>query len=129
MDATLAPPAPPLARAALRRRARRWLPAVLLLGLSSGLAALFVLPLLWSMLTSFMTPAEASSSPPTYWPSRLTLDNYRQVVSFGDGVLHYVWNSAAVAGLTVAATVVLATLAGYGFSRFPFPGRRALFVA
>src|SRR5512141_3080734 len=107
MDATLEPSALPLARSAPRRRARRWIPKVLLLGLSSGLAALFVLPLLWSMLTSFMTPSEASSSPPTYWPSRLTLDNYRQVVSFGDGVLHYVWNSTAVAAGTVAATVVL----------------------
>jgi multiple sugar transport system permease protein len=129
MDATFTAPPLPLARAAARRRARRWLPGVLLLGLSCGLAALFVFPLLFSLLTSFMTPAEASSSPPTYWPSRLTLDNYRQVVSFGDGVLHYVWNSAAVAALTVGATVVLSTLAGYGFSRFQFPGRRVIFVA
>lgn len=130
MDATLAAALRGLARpAAGRRRARRWLPGVLLLGLSAGLAALFVFPVLWSIVTSLMTPAEASSSPPTYWPSRLTLDSYRQIVSFGDGVLHYVWNSAAVAALTVGATVVLATLAGYGFSRFRFPGRSAIFVA
>lgn len=129
MDAPLTRATVPLDSTAPRRRARRWLPAVLLLGLSTGLAALFVFPLLFSLLTSFMTPSEASSSPPTYWPSRLTLDNYRQVIAFGDGVLHYVWNSTAVAALTVVATVVLATLAGYGFSRFHFPGRRVVFVA
>lgn len=129
MDATLAPSLGVARSTAGRRRARRWLPGVLLLGLSAGLAALFVFPVLWSMVTSLMIPAEASSSPPTYWPSRLTLDSYRQIVSFGDGVLHYVWNSAAVAALTVGATVVLATLAGYGFSRFRFPGRNAIFVA
>jgi multiple sugar transport system permease protein len=112
-----------------RRRARRWIPSVLLLGISIGLASLFVFPLLWSLLTSLMTPVEASSSPPTYWPSRLTLDNYRRVFSMGDGMLRYVWNSAAVAAVTVGATVVLATLAGYGFSRFRFPGRNAIFVA
>lgn len=110
------------------RPARRWAAPVLLLGLSSGLAALFVAPLLWSLLTSLMTPAEASSSPPTYWPSRLTLDGYRRVFSVGEGILHYAGNSAAVAALTVGATVVLATLAGYGFARFRFPGRDVVFV-
>jgi multiple sugar transport system permease protein len=99
------------------------------MGFSAGLAALFVFPLLWSALTSLMTAVEASSSPPTYWPSRLSLENHRKVFTFGDGVLHYVWNSTAVAALTVSWTVVLATLAGYGFSRFRFPGRNAIFVA
>jgi multiple sugar transport system permease protein len=114
------------ARAARRRRS--WLPGVLFYGVGAGLAALFVLPILWSVLTSLMPAAEASSSPPTYWPSRLTLDNYARLASYGDGILHYVWNSAAVAALTVSWTAILSTLAGYGFSRFRFPGRDVLFM-
>jgi multiple sugar transport system permease protein len=95
---------------------------------AAGLAGLFVLPVLWSLLTSLMPAAEASSSPPTYWPSRLTLENYVRLANTGDGILHYVWNSSAVAALTVSWTVILSTLAGYGFSRFRFPGRSLLFV-
>jgi multiple sugar transport system permease protein len=116
------------ARAAGRPRPRRWLPSVLFYGVGAGLAALFVFPVLWSLFTSLMPAAEASTSPPTYWPSRLTLENYLRLASYGDGILHYVWNSTAVAALTVSWTVVLATLAGYGFSRFHFPGRNVLFV-
>ncbi len=116
------------ARASGRARSRRWLPSVLFYGVGAGLTALFVFPILWSLLTSLMPSAEASSSPPTYWPSRLTLENYVRLARTGDGILHYLWNSTAVAALTVSWTVVLATLAGYGFSRFRFPGRNALFV-
>jgi len=116
-----------LGRAASRPR-KRWLPSVLFYGVAAGLAGLFVLPVLWSLLTSLMPAAEASSSPPTYWPSRLTLENYVRLANTGDGILHYVWNSSAVAALTVSWTVILSTLAGYGFSRFRFPGRSLLFV-
>jgi multiple sugar transport system permease protein len=116
-----------LGRAAGRPRSR-WLPSVLFYGVAAGLAGLFVLPVLWSLLTSLMPAAEASSSPPTYWPSRLTLENYVRLANTGDGILHYVWNSSAVAALTVSWTVILSTLAGYGFSRFRFPGRSVLFV-
>jgi multiple sugar transport system permease protein len=116
-----------LGRAAGRPR-KRWLPSVLFYGVAAGLAGLFVLPVLWSLLTSLMPAAEASSSPPTYWPSRLTLENYVRLANTGDGILHYVWNSSAVAALTVSWTVILSTLAGYGFSRFRFPARSLLFV-
>ena len=128
MDATSGAGIPArLGRAASRPR-KRWLPSVLFYGVAAGLAGLFVLPVLWSLLTSLMPAAEASSSPPTYWPSRLTLENYVRLANTGDGILHYVWNSSAVAALTVSWTVILSTLAGYGFSRFRFPGRSLLFV-
>jgi multiple sugar transport system permease protein len=105
-----------------------WLPRLLLLGVSLGFLAMFLFPLAWSLLTSLMPAGESSTSPPTYLPSRLSLENYRSLLSYGEGIGHYVWNSGAVAALTVGLTVTLSTLAGYGFSRFTFPGRNAVFV-
>ena len=92
------------------------------------LAILFLLPILWSALNSIKPPPEAVAVPPTYLPSSFSLENYRKVIDYGHGLLQYLFNSAAVAVVKVIGTIVLSTLAGYGFSRFGFPFKNALFV-
>jgi arabinogalactan oligomer/maltooligosaccharide transport system permease protein len=60
----------------------------------------------------------------TPWPREVSFDNFRSVWTdqpFGRWVL----NSAVVAGATTVVGVFLASTAGYAFSRFRFPGRRA----
>jgi multiple sugar transport system permease protein len=47
---------------------------------------------------------------------------------YGAGILRYVYNSATVALITVFGTILLSTLAGYGFSRFRFPAKHLLFI-
>lgn len=92
------------------------------------LAILFLFPIFWSTMTSFKPPAEASAVPPTYLPSKITFDNYVKLNKYGVGIARYIFNSASVALITVAGTIFLSTLAGYGFSRFQFPAKNALFV-
>ena len=92
------------------------------------LAILFLFPVFWSTLTSVKPPAEASAVPPTYWPSTFTFDNYLKLNKYGAGILRYVYNSASVALITVFGTILLSTLAGYGFSRFHFPAKNVLFI-
>ena len=92
------------------------------------LAILFLAPIVWTMVTSIKPPAEASASPPTFLPSYLSWGNYQHLAVFGDGISIYTTNSAVVAIGTVLCTVMLSTLAGYGFSRFRFPGKDILFV-
>lgn len=93
------------------------------------LALLFLFPLAWSTLNSFKTPAEASSSPPTLWPSEWSTENYSELVSNGAGLAQYVSNSLVVAGVSVVLTIVIATLGGYGFARFRFRGKNVVFLA
>lgn len=91
------------------------------------LLVLFVFPLLWSALASLKSPAEASQAPPTYLPHTWSFANYQDL--FGaTGIGRNVVNSLVVALLTVAGTVVLSVLAGYGFARFTFRLRQTLFV-
>ncbi|MER3553045.1 MAG: carbohydrate ABC transporter permease [Meiothermus sp.] len=94
----------------------------------SLLALLFLFPIGWSFFTSIKPPAEANAAPPNLWPSGLSLENYLRLAGIGGGIWHYVGNSLTVALITVAGIVFLSTLAGYGFSRFYFPGKNVLFV-
>jgi len=93
------------------------------------LALVFLFPLIWTVIASFKPAAEGNVFPPTLWPSHISAENYQTLLNFGDGLWRYVGNSAAVAGITVAGAVLLSLLAGYGFSRFQFPGKNVVFVA
>jgi multiple sugar transport system permease protein len=68
------------------------------------------------------------ASPPTFLPSHLSLANYAKLAPYGAGIIRHLGNSALVSLICVAGTVVTGTVAGYGFSRFRFPGRNLLFV-
>ena len=93
------------------------------------LALLFLFPIVWSLLNSLKRPSEALAVPPTYLPTEIVFDNYTQLTAFGNyGVVGHVQNSAVVALITVVGSLVLSTLGGYGFARFNFPGKNALFI-
>lgn len=94
----------------------------------TALAAVFLLPLIWAMLTSIKPAAETTAVPPTLLPSRIALENYANLNSVGSGMLRYISNSVLVSAYTIGGTVLLSTLAGYGFARFDFWGKQALFV-
>ena len=93
------------------------------------LALLFLFPIGWSLLNSLKKPSEALAVPPTYLPTEIVFENYTQLTAFGNyGVVGHVENSAIVALITVVGSLVLSTLGGYGFARFNFPGKNALFI-
>jgi len=94
----------------------------------SILAAMFIFPIFWSALTSIKPPLEASASPSTYFPTHLDWSNFKKLDEYGMGLWRYVFNSTIVALLTVFGSILLSTLAGYGFSRFNFPGKTFLFI-
>ncbi len=109
----------------IRRHALLYLKYFLL----TVLAILFLFPIVWSLLNSLKKPSEALAVPPTYLPTEIVFENYTQLTAFGNyGVIGHVENSAIVALITVVGSLVLSTLGGYGFARFNFPGKNALFI-
>jgi multiple sugar transport system permease protein len=92
------------------------------------MAVLFLAPILAAVANSFKTPSEAAAVPPTYFPSRISFENYQVLVQYGQGLWRYLSNSAAAALITVVGALVLSLLGGYGFARFSFPGKGILFV-
>jgi len=97
--------------------------------LSAFLAALFLFPLLWALLNSLKTKSEANQQPPSWFPHSLSLDNYRNLATFDQGVTTYLINSIVVSVFTVVGSVVVCVLGGYGFARFTFRGKSLLFGA
>ncbi|TNB47618.1 carbohydrate ABC transporter permease [Martelella lutilitoris] len=92
-------------------------------------AALFLAPLVWVVLASFRTPAESTQPPIPPWPMEgFSISSYERLENFGQSVLHYSGNSLFVAVGTSALTIVVAILAGYGFSRYRFPLKGFAFV-
>jgi multiple sugar transport system permease protein len=87
-----------------------------------------VMPVVFSVLTSLKTTAEAASVPPTYLPHELSLDNYRRLWSYQAGLPIYLGNSVITAFLTIAFTLALTIPAGYALARFPIPGKEGIFV-
>ncbi|HEY8921663.1 MAG TPA: carbohydrate ABC transporter permease [Candidatus Limnocylindria bacterium] len=89
-------------------------------------AALFAIPFLWSVSTSFRTIAETVqgfSLLPHHW----TTIGYHEVFykyHFG----RYTMNSAIIAGAVTTSNLFLASLGGYAFARLRFPGRELLFM-
>jgi len=85
-----------------------------------------IFPFAWLLITSVETPAEALHFPPILVPHRLDFQNYPAALHaepFG----RFFINSAVVAVSTVAANLVLCSLAGYAFARYRFAGRGLLF--
>ena len=93
-----------------------------------ALCTVMLLPLLASVLQSVKPTEEAAEVPPTYVPHGFSLDAYRRLWNYQDGLPTYVINSLGTAGLTVLFTLVLTVLAGYGLARFPVPFKEPVFV-
>jgi multiple sugar transport system permease protein len=110
------------------KQAIRPLPRILFYIVCTIVAILFVFPLFWSAFTSFKSPADASASPANFLPSHFSFANYLHLANYGSGLGTYIFNSGSVALGTVFGTLLLSALAGYGFSRFSFPGKNVVFM-
>jgi multiple sugar transport system permease protein len=93
-----------------------------------ALAALIMLvPMLWVLIlslkdnTALMADTSSAFTPP--W----TLANYRNILGEGQ-VFTWLANSVIVSLAMTAGVLLLSSLAGYGFARLEFPGRKLLFV-
>jgi multiple sugar transport system permease protein len=113
----------PMAR---REPGRNW--RRLVFGLGLVVALLFVAPLIWTVVTSVKPPSEASQAPPSGLPSRIDWGNYETLTTYGEGIVTYLLNSVVVASITIVGTLLIGTLAGYGFSRFNFPLKNTAFI-
>lgn len=84
-----------------------------------------LLPFVWMLSTSLKTEAEAFRVPPTWIPIKSTLDAYVSMwtkKNFGI----YFFNSTIISLGTAILSTFFGALAGYGFSRFMFKGRKFL---
>ncbi|MDT7557460.1 MAG: multiple sugar transport system permease protein [Pseudonocardiales bacterium] len=86
------------------------------------LAVLFLIPFYLLVRNGLATDAEITAPGWTFLPHTLHWDNIGQL--FDDPTVpmaHALWNSTVIAVLTTGGTLLLASLAGYGLARIPYP--------
>jgi multiple sugar transport system permease protein len=93
-----------------------------------ALRAVMLAPLIVSVMASLKSTTEAAAIPPTYLTHELSLDSYRKLWSYQDGLPTHLFNSAATAGLAILFSLGLTIPAGYALARFPVPSKEYLFV-
>lgn len=94
----------------------------LILGL---FAVVFLFPIVFTLMTSFKSQTEVRTNPPSFFPQVWVTDGYQQVFR-SNLVKYYIPNSLVNSFSASVLTVLLASLAGYTFSRYRFRGSRVL---
>ncbi|MEV1121665.1 carbohydrate ABC transporter permease [Actinosynnema sp. NPDC049800] len=100
---------------------------VLLYAFLIALLAVFALPLLWALASSFKSRADIFSYPPTLLPDPAVPDNYRGLLQ-AQPFWSWFTISTVVAVISTAVAVLLCSLAGFAFAKYRFRGRQALFT-
>jgi len=91
----------------------------------------FFLPLWWLIVASTKNTGDLFNSPALWFadPSGL-VDNLGQLMTQDDGAFpRWVGNTVLYSVVSGVGATAIATLAGYAFAKFSFPGRRFLFAA
>jgi multiple sugar transport system permease protein len=89
----------------------------------------FLLPLFWLVVASTKSNADLFSTFGLWFANFNLFENIKAVLTFQNGVFIY-WaiNSAIYAVVSAVGASFLSTAAGYGFAKYDFPGKAALFA-
>ena len=87
---------------------------------------LTLLPLVWMVSVSLMSPGEASTYPPPLLPSQVTFANYRELFA-QTGMGRYLANSVVLTAAVTLASLLVNVAAGYAFAKLRFAGRDRIF--
>ncbi|RKD25958.1 hypothetical protein BEP19_03265 [Ammoniphilus oxalaticus] len=86
---------------------------------------LLIFPFLWMVSTSLKPSADVLSLTPVWIPRQVTIQPYLDVIG-NRSFRGYLFNSLGIATVSSVISAILASLAGYAFSRIPFRGREGL---
>lgn len=93
------------------------------------LAVVWLLPVIYTVTTSFKSVAEFTSNAFNFLPTKWVLDNYMTLIeaSASYPVLNWLGNSLIISTVFAVLSVCIVALAGFGYSRLNFKYRDTLF--
>jgi multiple sugar transport system permease protein len=97
---------------------------VLLAAFAGVALSIWVLPVIWGLLTSFKSERDVLAYPPV-WLFTPTLDNYRAVMFGSSSILPNLASSLVVSAGTTLLTMLFAVPAAYAMARLRYPAKRA----
>jgi multiple sugar transport system permease protein len=92
-----------------------------------ALSLAWLIPLFWVLGLSFKPNEELSYGLGTVFRWPYTVENYSDLLRSSQ-LGTWIVNSLIVSVIQTALVLVICSVAGYGFARLEFPGRRALFI-
>ena len=91
------------------------------------LSALFIAPFLWTLITAVKSDAELVAYPPVFWPETWHWENF--AIAWTKHPFNiFLQNSVIIVILSTIGQLFSSSLVAYGFARFRFPGRDAIFI-
>jgi multiple sugar transport system permease protein len=103
---------------------------VVVYALLIGVSLIFLMPLLWMIITSIKTKQEAYIFPPTIIPREFHLVNYSEAWDYtGMQFTRWTLNTVLISVTVLIGTLLTSSLCAYGFARIKFPGRDFWFLA
>ena len=87
-------------------------------GIAWSIGLIIFFPILWTILTSFKTEAQAISDPPVFLFFNWTLENYA-VVQERSNYTRFLWNSIFIAGGSTVLGVMIAVPAAWSMAFVP----------
>ena len=90
------------------------------------LSAVFLMPIVWVIFSTFKPAGELFTWPPTLLGRNPSLDNYTQAFAAGDFGRWFL-NTVVVSVLATVLTVIVNIMAGYVFAKYEFKGKKLLF--
>jgi|PlaIllAssembly_1097288.scaffolds.fasta_scaffold145049_2 ABC-type glycerol-3-phosphate transport system permease component len=88
---------------------------------------IFLAPIFWMLSSSLKPDYQIFSTPPTWWPSPMRWQNYREALTslpFG----RFAINTLIISVATVIGHVLSCSIVAYGFARLQAPGKGFLFI-
>jgi alpha-1,4-digalacturonate transport system permease protein len=86
-----------------------------------ALVLVFLVPVIYIILSSFKPINELFSTQPTFFPNQWTTKNYVEALAGGD-FSRYILNSLIVAVSSTVLAVIINTMSGYALAKFRFKG-------
>jgi multiple sugar transport system permease protein len=92
------------------------------------LSIIIIFPLLWMLLTSFKTDADAVRNPYAL-PNPFSFEAYESLLLSGQQpIFLWLWNSFAAATLQTVLILATASMAAYALARLDFAGKKIIFA-
>ena len=88
---------------------------------------LVILPLLWTLVSSFKSTQEVLGNPLTL-PHKLRFENYANAWTTA-GIGRYFLNTVIVVGSALVLVMILGAMCAYVLARFTFPGNRLIYYS
>lgn len=93
----------------------------LIYAVTMAITFMSISPLIWMFLTSFKTRKEIFTIPPVWLPKVPSLSNFIYLFTGGSSRIPFLINSIIIGLSSTLLTMVIATMAAYGFAQFRIP--------